>query len=165
MWRSCVFVPTLYAHELPEGNFHVDDTKGLHGTMILALKKPGYRVYIADGRVERGRMGNPVGVGAKMITVYQYWDGPMGFESRLETWTALDSALLGFLTRPFRKYIQRRQEEFIAYINGNIAQGGQFAEKAPEEFRDPIRREGDPVAIRQFQEAFGRNGRRGADPD
>ena len=67
----------------------------------------------------------------------------------------MDSALLGFLSRPFRKYIQHRQEEFIAYINGNIAQGAEFAESSPGEFREPIRREGDPVAIRQFHEAFG----------
>ena len=155
MWRMCQFVPTFHAFELPEQAFNVTDTRGLHGTMALVLKRPGYRVYIADGRVETGRMNNPFPVGAKMVTVYRYWDGPRGFESHLQTWTALDSALLGFLSRPFRKYIQRRQEEFIAYINGNIAQGAEFAESSPEEFRDPIRREGDPVAIRQFEEAFG----------
>jgi len=155
MWRMCQFVPTFYAFELPEQTFEVTDTRGLHGTMTLVLKRPGYRVYIANGRVEAGRMGNPFPVGAKMVTIYRYWDGPQGFESHLQTWTALDSALLGFLSYPFRKYIQRRQEEFIAYINGNIAQGAEFAGNSPEEFRNPIRREGDPVAIRQFEEAFG----------
>lgn len=154
MWRYCQFVPRFSAFELPDRAFYVTDTHGLHGTMTLILKRPGYRVYIADGRVETGRMKNPFPVGAKMVTVYRYWDGPNGFESYLQTWTALDSALLGFLSRPFRKYIRHRQEEFIAYINGNIAQGAEFAEMSPGEFRDPIRREGDPVAIRQFKEAF-----------
>lgn len=154
MWRFCQFVPTFYAFELPDHAFYVTDTRGLHGTMALVLKRPGYRVYIADGRVETGRMKNPFPVGAKMVTVYRYWDGPKGFESYLQTWTALDSALLGFLSRPFRKYIRHRQEEFIAYINGNIAQGAEFAEMSPWEFREPIHREGDLVAIRQFKEAF-----------
>ncbi len=161
MWRSCAFVPTLYAAELPEQTFWVSDGRGLSGTMTLLLKKPGYRIYIADGYVERGRMGNPMGVGAKMITVYRYWEGPKGFETHLQTWTALDSALLGFLSRPFRKYIQHRQEEFIGYIFNNIAQGGKFATSAPDEFREPLRREGDPIAIRQFEQAFGRNGKNG----
>ncbi len=155
MWRMCQFVPTFHAFELPEWSFYITDSHGLHGTMTLVLKRQGYRVYLADGRVETGRMKNPFPVGAKMITIYRYWDGPQGFESHLQTWTALDNALLGFLSRPFRKYIQHRQEEFIAYINGNIAQGAEFAEISPDEFRDPIYREGDPVAMRQFQEAFG----------
>jgi hypothetical protein len=156
MWRMCQFVPTFYAFEMPDQAFYVTDTHGLHGTMTLVLKRPGYRVYLVDGRVETGRMKNPFPVGAKMITVYRYWDGPKGFETHLQTWTALDSALLGFLSRPFRKYLQHRQEEFIAYINGNIAQGAEFAESSPQEFREPIHREGDPVAIRQFEEAFGK---------
>ena len=154
LWRYCQFVPTFYAFELPDHAFYVTDTRGLHGTMTLVLKRPGYRVYIADGRVETGRMKNPFPVGAKMVTVYRYWDGPKGFESYLQTWTALDNALLGFLSRPFRKYIQHRQEEFIAYINGNIAQGAEFAAMSPVEFRGPILREGDPVAIQQFKDAF-----------
>lgn len=160
MWRSCAFVPTLYATELPEHAFWVSDGRGLTGTMTLLLKKPGYRLYIADGHVDRGRMNNPIGVRAKMVTAYRYWEGPQGMEGHLQTWTALDSALLGFLSRPFRKYIQHRQEEFIAYIFDNITQGGKFATAAPEEFREPLRREGDPIAIRQFEEAFG-PGRRG----
>lgn len=158
MWRSCQFVPTFYAHDLEGKGFFITDTRGLWGTMHLVLKRPGYRIYIADGHVERGRMGNPIAVGAKMITVYRYWDGPKGFESHLQTWTALDSALLGFLSRPFRSYIQRRQQEFIAYINNNIAQGAEFAERFPEEFREPLRREGDSVAMRHFEEAFGPKG-------
>lgn len=156
MWRYCQFAPKFYVQELPERSFHISDGQGMHGTMYLVYKKPGYRVYIADGRVERGRMGNPVAVGAKMITVYKYWEGAKGFESHLQTWTALDSALLGALTRPFRNYIQRRQQEFIAYINNNIAQGGEFAEVSPDEFRAPIKSEGDALALRQFEEAFRR---------
>ena len=85
MWRLCQFVPAFYAFELPEQSFSVTDTRGLHGTMTLVLKRPGYRVYIADGRVETGRMKNPFPVGAKMVTVYRYWDGPQGFESHLQT--------------------------------------------------------------------------------
>lgn len=154
MWRHCQFSPIFYAFEMPEQSFYVSDGRGLHGTMTLIYKKPGYRIYVADGRVEAGRMGNPFAVGAKMVTVYHYWEGPKGFESSLETWTALDSALLGAVTRPFRGYIQRRQEEFIAYINQNIAQGGEFAEISPDEFRMPLRSEGDPVAIQQFEKVF-----------
>lgn len=158
MWRACQFVPTFYAWETEGPGFFITDTRGLHGSMKLVLKRPGYRLYIADGRVEKGRMGNPMAVGAKMITAYRYWDGPKGFESHLQTWTALDSALLAFISRPFRSYIQRRQQEFIAYINNNIAQGAEFAERFPDEFREPLRREGDPVAMRQFEEAYGAKG-------
>ena len=99
-------------------------------------------------------MGNPVAVGAKMVVVYRYWVGAKGFESHLQAWTTLDSALLGTLSRPFRSYIQHRQEEFIAYILGNMAQGGAFAEVGTAEFLGPIQREGDPVAARQFREVF-----------
>lgn len=156
MWRYCNFVPTFYAFELPDHGLMVDDTKGLHGTLALAYRQPGMRVYIADGRVETGRMGNPFPVGAKMVTVYRYWETSKGFESYLQTWTALDSALLGFLSRPFRGYIKKRQEEFIAYINLCIATGGAFAEINADEFRDPIRREGDVIAMRDFEGVFGK---------
>jgi hypothetical protein len=159
MWRYCQFVPTFYTFELPNAGFSVDDLRGLHGTMTLIYKRPGYRIYIADGRVERGRMKNPIAVGAKMVTAYRYFEGPKGLEGTLQTWTALDSALLGFLSRPFRTYIQKRQEEFIAYIFQNIAQGSEFAESHPTEFWDPIRREGDPVAIAQYEVAFGKKKR------
>jgi hypothetical protein len=155
MWRHCQFVPALFAHELPAKGLTIDDAHGLHGTLTLAYQKPGMRVYLVDGRVEAGRMGNPMAVGARMVTVYRYWDGPHGFESHLQTWTTLDSALLSLISRPFRRYIQRRQEEFITYIFSNMAQGGQFAEVSPWEFREPIKREGDPVAIRQFDQVFG----------
>ena len=155
MWRHCQFVPALYAFELPGDQLTIDDGRGLRGTLTLAHRRPGMRVYLVDGRVEKGRMNNPFAVGAKMVVVYHYWEGPQGFESRLQTWTALDSALLSVLSRPFRGYIRRRQQEFIAYINGNIAKGGEFAELDPSEFRGPILREGDPVAIRQYEQIFG----------
>ena len=156
MWRHCLFVPTLFAIELPGERLYIDDTRGLKGTLTLAYRQPGQRVYLIEGRVETGRMNNPFPVGAKMVVIYRYWDGPNGFESHLQTWTTLDSALLAFLSRPWRNYIQRRQQEFIAYINFNIAQGGAFAELHPLDFRAPIRWEGDPVALRQFNEVFGR---------
>jgi hypothetical protein len=157
MWRYCQFVPRFYTFELPPDAFTVDDLRGLHGTMTLIHKRPGYRIYLADGRVERGRMGNPMAVGAKMVTAYRYHEGPHGLEGHLQTWTALDSALLGFLSRPFRGYVQKRQEEFIAYIFYNIAQGSEFAESHPEEFREPLLREGDPIALAEFEAAFGRS--------
>lgn len=160
MWRHCQFVPALYAFELPGDQLTIDDGRGLRGTLTLAHRRPGMRVYLVDGRVEKGRMNNPFAVGAKMVVVYHYWEGPQGFESRLQTWTALDSALLSVLSRPFRGYIRRRQQEFIAYINGNIAKGGEFAELDPSEFRGPILREGDPVAIRQYEQIFGPASRR-----
>jgi hypothetical protein len=154
MWRECQFVPRLYAFALPARGLVVDDAGGLRGTLTLAYREPGLRVYLIEGRVEKWRMGNPFPVGAKMVVIYKYWEGPMGFQSHLQTWTTLDSALLGTVTRPFRKYIQRRQEEFIAYIMGNMAKGGEFADSSYDDFLGPIRREGDPAAIRQFQEVF-----------
>jgi hypothetical protein len=166
MWRECQFAPTLYAFEKPDQGLVIDDTRGLKGTLYLALRKPGERVYFIEGRVEKGRMGNPFPVGAQMVVIYRYWVSAKGFESHLQTWTTLDSAFLSFVTRPWRRYIQHRQEEFIAYIMNNMAQGGAFAEVDPQEFRGPLRRQGDPVAIRQFDEVFGRAGhapRRGKD--
>jgi hypothetical protein len=165
MWRYCQFAPRLFATELPNQGLTVDDARGLRGTLTLAHRAPGQRIYFIDGRVERGRMGNPMAVGARMVVIYRYWDGPRGFESALQTWTTLDSALLAFISRPFRNYIQRRQQEFIAYINHNIALGGEFAMLHPEDFRGPLQAEGDRVALRQFTEVFGRgrngNGGRG----
>jgi hypothetical protein len=122
--------------------------------MTLAYREPGLRVYLIEGRVEKWRMGNPFPVGAKMVVIYTYWEGTKGFQSRLQTWTTLDSALLGAVTRPFRKFIQRRQEEFMAYIMGNMAKGGEFADSSFEDFLGPLQREGDPLAIRQFTEIF-----------
>jgi len=154
MWRECQFVPNLYAFALPARGLVIDDSHGLRGTMTLAYREPGLRVYLIEGRVERGRMGNPFPVGAKMVVIYKYGEGPKGFQSHLQTWTTLDSALLGALTRPFRKFIQRRQEQFMGYIMGNMAKGGEFAESSFDDFLGPIEREGDAIAIRQFHETF-----------
>jgi hypothetical protein len=154
MWRECQFVPKLYAFALPAQGLIVDDVNGLRGTLTLAHREPGLRVYLIEGRVAKGRMGNPFAVGAKMVVVYKYWEGAKGFQSRLEAWTTLDSALLGVLTRPFRKYVQRRQEEFMCYILANMAQGGEFAEGHQDDFLGPIKREGDPLAIHQFVRVF-----------
>ena len=156
MWRQCQFVPGFFAFEHGASVWSIDDTRGLRGTLRLVLRKPGLRVYLVEGRAEQGRLKTPFPVGAKMVSVYRYWEGPKGFESHLQTWTALDSALLGFVAKPFRGYIRHRQDEFIAYINGNIAQFGEFAEASPQEFHDPLRREGDPVALRQFEALFER---------
>ena len=155
MWRECQFAPRLFAFVLPDHGLIVDDANGLRGTLTLAYREPGRRVYLIEGRVEKWRMGNPFPVGAKMVVIYNYWDGPKGYQSRLQTWTALDSTVLGTLTRPFRKYIQHRQEQFIAYIMGNMAQGGAFAESHHDDFLGPIQREGDKTAARQFQQVFG----------
>jgi len=154
MWRECQFVPKLYAFALPARGLIVDDANGLRGTMTLAYREPGERVYLIEGRVEKWRMGNPFPVGAKMVVIYKYSEGPRGFQAHLQTWTTLDSAILGAVTRPFRKYIQRRQEEFMAYIMGNMSKGGEFAEAAVDDFLGPIEREGDPVAIRQYRAVF-----------
>jgi hypothetical protein len=154
MWRHCQFVPNLFAFEFPGNQLTVDDSRGLRGTLTLAHRQPGLRVYLIEGRVEKGRMNNPFPVGAKMVVVYRYWEGAKGFESHLQTWTTLDSALLSFVSRPFRGYIRHRQQEFIAYISGNIALGGEFAQLDPLEFGLPIHQEGDPIATRQFKAIF-----------
>lgn len=154
MWRYCQFAPAFFIFQEPGGTWSMDDTKGLHGTMRLVLKKPGLRVYIVEGRAERGRLKTPFAVGAKMVSVYRYWKGPKGFETSLQTWTALDSAILGFVSKPFRPYIRHRQDEFIAYINGNIALFGEFADLDPREFEGPLKREGDPIAIHDFERIF-----------
>lgn len=159
MWRHCQFVPPFFAVEEPGGRLTIEDGMGLRGTLTLVHRAYGQRIYLVEGRVETGRMGNPFPVGARMVVIYRYWQGPKGFESYLQTWTALDSALLGVISRPFRGYIKRRQEQFIGYINTNIAKGGLFAELDPQEFREPIAREGDPLAIREFRQVFGNGGR------
>jgi hypothetical protein len=156
MWRYCHFSPSFYAVEMPGKNIDLDDAKGLHGILYLVHQQPGERIYYIEGRVERGRMNNPFAVGAKMVVIYRYWHDAEGFHSHLRTWTTLDSAILSFITRPFRRYIRSRQEEFIAYINSNIAQGGQFAQLNPSEFYGPIKQEGDAIAIKEFEEIFER---------
>ncbi len=154
MWRYCQFVPAFYAFLHPDGAWSIDDTRGLRGTLRLVYRRPGHRVYLVEGRAEKGRLKTPFPVGAKMLTSYRYWEGKNGFESRLQTWTALDSALLGLVARPFRGYIKGRQDEFIAYINGNVATFGEFAELNPREFHGPLKRDGDPMALREFEALF-----------
>ena len=154
MWRQCQFVPPFHAFIHPDGAWSIDDGKGLRGTLRLVYQRPGHRVYLVEGRAERGRLKTPFAVGARMLTSYRYWEGKQGFESDLQTWTALDSALLGFVARPFRGYIKGRQDEFIAYINGNVATFGEFADLNPRDFYGPLKRDGDPVALREFETLF-----------
>lgn len=155
MWRACDFAPRLFAVELPEEGITIDDSRGLGGTLTLIHRSYGHRIYLIKGLVKKGRMGNPFDVGAEMVVSYRYWDAPDGFRSYLQTWTSLDSAMLSVVSRPFRSYIRKRQQEFIEYINFNMAQGGEFAQRHPYEFREPLKREGDAQALRQFDKVFG----------
>lgn len=154
MWRHCQFVPAFYTFTERNGTWSLDDGKGLHGTMILIHRQPGFRVYLVEGLAEKGRLKTPFAVGAKMVSAYRYWEGPEGYESTLQTWTALDSSLLGFMAKPFRGYIRQRQEEFIAYINGNVASFGEFAELDPQSFYPPLKAEGDLLAVKEFEKLF-----------
>ena len=154
MWRFCQFVPAFYAFVHPDGAWSINDTRGLRGTLRLVYRRPGHRVYLVEGRAERGRLKTPFPVGAKMVTSYRYWEGKHGFESHLQTWTALDSAILGLVSRPFHGYIKGRQDEFIAYINGNVATFGEFADLSPGDFQGPLKRDGDPLALRDFESLF-----------
>jgi hypothetical protein len=155
MWRHCRFVPSFYAFTHPDGAWSIDDTRGLKGTLHLIYQRPGQRVYLVEGVAGRGRLPVvPFSVGARMLTSYRYWEGKNGFESHLQTWTALNSAVLGVMSRPFRGYIKGRQDEFIAYINGNVATFGEFADLSPNDFYGPLKRDGDPVALRGFETLF-----------
>lgn len=154
MWRNCQFVPAFFVFLHPDGAWSLDDGRGLTGTLRLVYRRPGHRVYLVEGRAARGRLKTPFAVGARMLTSYRYWEGPQGFESDLQTWTSLDSALLGFVARPFRGYIKERQDQFIAYINGNVASFGEFADLDPMDFYGPLKRDGDPVALREFKALF-----------
>lgn len=154
MWRHCQFVPSFYAFIHPDGAWSIDDTRGLRGTLRLVLQRPGHRVYLVEGRAEAGRLKTPFAVGARMLTSYRYWEGKNGFESRLQTWTALNSAVLGVVARPFRGYIKGRQDQFIAYINGNIATFGEFADLSPGDFHGPLKRDGDVLALHEFEAIF-----------
>jgi hypothetical protein len=155
MWRHCQFVPAFYAFVHPDGAWSIDDTRGLRGTLRLVYRRPGHRVYLVEGRAERGRLPVvPFAVGARMLTSYRYWEGKNGFESQLQTWTALDSAVLGVVARAFRGYIKGRQDEFIAYINGNVATFGEFADLSPGDFYGPLQRDGDSIALHEFEVLF-----------
>ena len=154
MRRHCQFVPGFYAFIHPDGDWSIDDTRGLKGTLRLVYQRPGHRVYLVNGLAEKGRLKTPFSVSARMLTSYRYWEGKNGFESRLQTWTALNSAVLGWVARPFRGYIKGRQDEFIAYINGNVATFGEFAELSPRDFHGPLTRDGDPIALREYEALF-----------
>ena len=136
MWRHCQFAPSFFAFEETPNTFSINDTKGLTGRLTLLYSVPGHRIYWVQGKAEAGRL-KPFApaVGAQMITSYRYWETDKGFETQLDTWTKLDNALLGFLAQPFRKYVQGRQDEFIGYINSNIALFGESAEMNTAEFQ------------------------------
>ena len=137
MWRYCQFIPSFFAFEEDNRTFVINDTKGLTGRLTLLYSAPGHRIYWVQGKAESGRLKpfSPA-ISAQMITSYRYWETENGFETQLDTWTKLDNAFLGFLAQPFRKYIQGRQDEFIAYINSNIVLFGESTEQNSSEFRD-----------------------------
>lgn len=129
LWRQCQFVPTFFIFEETPDTFEINDTQGLTGRLTLIYSVPGHRIYWVEGRADAGRL-KPFApaVSAQMITSYRYWETEKGFETRLETWTKLDNSLLGFLAQPFKRYIKNRQDEFINYINSNIAFFGESTE-------------------------------------
>ena len=89
-----------------------------------------------------------------MITSYPYWDTEKGFETQWDTWTKLDNVLLGFLTQPFRKYVKGRQDEFISYINSNIALFGESTELNAAEFQDSKLLSSDPRIQRDLSKIY-----------
>jgi hypothetical protein len=155
MWRHCQFTPSFFAFEEDSKTFVINDTKGLTGRLTLLYSAPGHRIYWVQGRAEAGRL-KPFApaVGAQMITSYRYWETEKGFETQLDTWTKLDNALLGFLVQPFRKYVQGRQDEFIGYINSNIALFGESTELNSIEFRDSGLILADPRIQRDFNRLY-----------
>jgi len=155
MWRHCQFTPSFFAFEEAPNTFSINDTKGLTGRLTLLYSVPGHRIYWVQGRAEAGRL-KPFApaVGAQMITSYRYWETEKGFETQLDTWTKLDNALLGFLAQPFRKYVQGRQDEFIGYINSNIALFGESTELNSIEFRDSGLILADPRIQRDFNRFY-----------
>ena len=155
MWRHCQFTPSFFAFEEAPNTFSINDTKGLTGRLTLLYSVPGHRIYWVQGRAEAGRL-KPFApaVGAQMITSYRYWENEKGFETQLDTWTKLDNALLGFLAQPFRRYVQGRQDEFIGYINSNIALFGESTELNSIEFRDSDLILADPRIQRDFNRLY-----------
>ena len=155
MWRHCQFTPSFFAFEEAPNTFSINDTKGLTGRLTLLYSVPGHRIYWVQGRAEAGRL-KPFApaVGAQMITSYRYWETEKGFETQLDTWTKLDNALLGFLAQPFHKYVQGRQDEFIGYINSNIALFGESTELNSIEFRDSGLILADPRIQRDFNRLY-----------
>ncbi len=155
MWRQCQFVPAFFATELSSTEWKLVDPTGLQADLRLIFARPGWRVYLVDGRADKGRLRTPFSVSARMVASYRYWQGAKGFESEIHTWTALDSSLLGFFARPFHGYIKDRQDRFIAYINGNIAAFGETADLAPGDFQERLEQEGDEASLKEFKALFG----------
>jgi hypothetical protein len=89
-----------------------------------------------------------------MIASYHYWEEQGRYVSHLQSWTQLDSSLLGFAARPFLGFIKGRQEQFIEYVTSNIAHFGEFAELRPLDFVAPLAQGGDPRALTEFQQQF-----------
>jgi len=155
MWRHCQFAPSFFAFEETPNTFFIDDTKGLTGRLVLLFSVPGHRIYWVQGKVEAGRL-KPFApeVSAQMITSYRYWETNQGFQTQLDTWTKLDNPLLGFLAQPFHRYVQGRQDEFIGYINSNIALFGESIELNSIEFRDSDLILADPRIQRDFTRLY-----------
>ncbi len=144
MWRECQFAPRLYAFALPARGLLIDDTSGLQGTLTLACREAGKRVYLIEGRVANGRMGNPFAVGARMVVIYKSWEGAKGFQSQLQAWTTLDSALLGVLTRPFRQLRPAPARGVHGLHPGEHGPGRRLRRKQPRRFPGPHRAGGRP---------------------
>lgn len=157
LWRHCGFVPPFQGFVHGPSQWSLDDGRGLRGTLHLVYQAPGHRIYMAEGTVAKGRLKNPFEVKATMVTSYRYWEDKGQFVSQLQTWTLLDSSLLGFFAGPFKGFIRHRQDEFIGYINSNIATMGEFSDLHPLDFRTGLKQEGDPVAQVEFEQIFGRH--------
>ena len=155
MWRHCQFAPSFFAFEDTFNTFFIDDAKGLTGRLILLYSVPGHRIYWVQGKAEAGRL-KPFApaVSAQMITSYRYWETDKGFETQLDTWTKLDNELLGLLVQPFRKYVKGRQDEFIAYINGNIALFGETIDINLVEFGNSLSVSSDKTASKDYEYLF-----------
>ena len=156
MWRQCQFVPAFFAAEVSSREWKLVDPTGLRADLRLIYAKPGWRIYLVDGTAEGRRLGTPFAVSARMVASYRYWEGSQGFQSEIHTWTALDSALLGFFARPFYGTIKARQDKFIAYINGNIAAFGEAADLAPGDFLERLDQEGDGASLKAYKALFDR---------
>lgn len=156
MWRQCQFVPAFFASEVSRKEWKLVDPTGLRANLRLVYAQPGWRIYLVDGKADKGRLGTPFSVSARMIASYRYWEDAKGFQSEIRTWTALDSALLGVFARPFHGVIKARQDKFIAYINGNIAAFGEATELEPGDFLPRLQQEGDAEALETYKTLFGR---------
>jgi hypothetical protein len=156
LWRHCGFVPSFQGFVENAETWSLDDGRGLRGTLHLIYRAPGHRIYLVEGEVDKGRLKINPHVKASMLTSYRYWEEKGQFVSHLRTWTLLDSSVLGFFAGPFKGYLRARQDEFIGYINSNIAQMGEFSDRHPADFRLGLRQDGDPVAQAEFEQLFGR---------